>query len=99
MQISVSQRYVIEFTTEKGNTQYWTPSDDAIRVIDGTPFIALQAKDRGFAKFCGADLKQSSPMKPFKWLQTATAARNQAIRPLIEKLAADQIIGWKPGQR
>ena len=66
MQISVCQRYVIEFATRKGNTQYWIPPDGDMRVIDGVPFVALRVKDRGFAKICGADMSQPSPLKTFK---------------------------------
>ena len=58
MQISVCQRYVIEFTTRKGNTQYWIPSDGDMRVIDGVSFVTLRAKGRGFAKICGGDMIQ-----------------------------------------
>ena len=99
MQISVCQRYVIEFATKKGNTQYWIPADGDMRVIDGVQFVALRAKDRGFAKFCGADMSQTSPLKKFKWLHTATTARTQAMRKIIDKCSEDQVLGWKQGQR
>ena len=58
--------------------------------IDGAQFTTLRHGDRGLAKFVGASLGVSNPLRQYAWLDVAKSARNRVVDKLLEALALAQ---------
>ena len=88
MAITVSERVVVEV----GNVQWIVPCD-RVTTVDGAKFITLSySGDRGFAKFCGADMKQSNPLKLHDGLALMLKLRDDAMQQLLQPVAAEKLV-------
>jgi hypothetical protein len=70
---------------------------DSVCVVGGHTFVTLERLDRGFAHFCDTDMKQSAPLKHHSWLNDAMKARNDIVKIALDKVAAEHLVGHKPG--
>jgi hypothetical protein len=60
----------------KGPNLHWVVNKDVIVQHEGVTMIGLTYKDRGFAKFVGADLSITNPMRLYTWLDELKQLRN-----------------------
>ena len=97
--IAVSERLVVEWR-ENNHANFWIVPAERVHEVDGSKFITLSySGDRAFARFCGADMNKSNPMKDFGWLEDAKKLRDVAVNAELDKIASQKLVGHKPGKR
>ena len=97
--IAVSERLVVEWQ-EKNHSNFWIVPEDRVQEVAGSKFITLSySGDRAFARFCGADMSKSNPLKDFGWLEDAKKLRDVAVNAELDKLASQKLVGHKTGKR
>ena len=94
-EIEIASRLVISHN----KNQHWVPDTEDISMVGDAQFITLRHGDRGLAKFVGASLGTSNPLRQYAWLDTAKSARNDVVDKLLEALAAAQDPAFVPGGR
>ena len=93
MAITISDRTVAEWE----NLQWVVPCDRVTKV-DGAKFITLSySGDRGVAKFCGADMSQSNPLKSYDGLAMIHKLRDDACKQLLDTVASAKLFNHSPG--
>ena len=69
--IAVSERLVVEWR-ENNHANSWIFPAEGAHAVDGSKFITLSdSSDSAVARFGGADMSISNPMKDFGWLEDA----------------------------
>ena len=94
----IGRRVVIEFTSQNGARQMWVPPVERITAVDGSDFIALSfSGDRGFARFCDANMKVSNPLVEYTWLDEARKLRNVMVDAELDRLACEMLCNHTQG--
>lgn len=98
--VSVCTRTVAEYTDSKNKVGHWVPPLARLSTHDGATFVKLgYTGDRGFAKFCGAPMGMTNPLRAYNWLGTAVKLRDAAVDEIIDKLTMEQDVTHRPGSK
>ena len=97
--ISFGERMVVEWRdSPDAQLMHWIVPHDRCGPIGDDAFLTLSySGDRGFARFCGADMKKSNPLTNYGWLEEIRESRDQAVQRLLDEVATKNLIGHKSG--
>jgi hypothetical protein len=100
--VTVQTRLVVEYrdtTSDASKASQWCPPLSNVTEIDGNQYVTVgYSGDRGFARFCGGDVKLSNPLKFHTWLEDAIKSRNDAVAIVLDKVAEEKLLGYVKGQ-
>ena len=100
--VTVQERLVVEYrdtTSETSKVSQWIPPLSHITEIDSIKYVTVgYSGDRGFARFCGGDVKQSNPMKGHTWLSDAIKLRNDIVATTFDKIAEQKVLNHVSGR-
>ena len=101
----IDHRLVVEYATDgsrgKISREWVVPSERTrdVQIEDrGYRFITVSYHgDRGFARFCGADVSKSNPMVNYTFLDALMSIRNKASNEALDAIACEKLLGHTPG--
>ena len=88
----VERRLVVEFYDKNKTYQTWVPPSDRVTTINGSGFLMLSYQgDRGFARFCGADMGTFNPLSQHTWLDEAKELRDKLVDAELQRIACEKV--------
>ena len=98
--IEFGTRHVVSIKlTPTSKTTNWLLDAGDVISLEGVTMVALtHSSDRGFAKFIGADMNASNPLRLYTWLDSLKQLRNEAVTQLLRTAQADAD-GFRDGGR
>jgi hypothetical protein len=99
--VTAERRVVLSCTSEdfgRHGVYDWVPPTEKIQTHNNFDFVAVGYHcDRGFARFLGADMKESNPLKNYTWLNDAIQMRSHSVNQLLERVATDKLLNHVAG--